>query len=33
MVNGYACGVGIREDDSPVTRNTSRFVPHVYLPA
>lgn len=29
MVNGYACGIGIREDDSPVTQNTSRFVPHV----
>lgn len=28
MVNGYACGVGIREDASPVTQNTSRFVPH-----
>lgn len=29
MVNGYACGIGIREDRSPVTQNTSRFVPHV----
>ncbi|HSZ57740.1 MAG TPA: glutathionylspermidine synthase family protein [Tepidisphaeraceae bacterium] len=29
MVNGYACGIGIREDASPVTQNTSRFVPHV----
>jgi glutathionylspermidine synthase len=29
LVNGYACGLGIREDNSPVTRNTSRFVPHV----
>jgi glutathionylspermidine synthase len=28
LVNGWACGVGIREDDGPVTRNTSRFVPH-----
>jgi glutathionylspermidine synthase len=28
VVNGVACGVGIREDDSLVTRNTSRFVPH-----
>src|SRR5207237_74541 len=27
-VNGKACGLGIREDDSPITRNTSRFVPH-----
>jgi glutathionylspermidine synthase len=29
MVNGYACGIGIREDTSPITQNTSRFVPHV----
>jgi glutathionylspermidine synthase len=29
MVNGYACGIGIREDTNLVTRNTSRFVPHV----
>ncbi len=28
VVNGWACGVGIREDDQLVTRNTSRFVPH-----
>src|SRR5688572_27287308 len=30
MVNGYACGIGIREDATPVTGNTSRFVPHVF---
>jgi glutathionylspermidine synthase len=30
MVNGYACGMGIREDASPITHNTSRFVPHVF---
>jgi glutathionylspermidine synthase len=29
LVNGYACGLGIREDMSPITQNTSRFVPHV----
>jgi glutathionylspermidine synthase len=28
VVNGVACGVGIREDDQIVTQNTSRFVPH-----
>lgn len=28
IVNGYACGVGIREDLQMVTQNTSRFVPH-----
>lgn len=30
MINGHAAGIGIREDDSPVTRNTSRFIPHVF---
>ncbi len=30
MVNGYACGIGIREDSGPITRNTSRFLPHVF---
>ncbi|MFO0814852.1 MAG: glutathionylspermidine synthase family protein [Gemmatales bacterium] len=29
MVNGYACGIGVREDDELVTQNTSRFVPHL----
>jgi glutathionylspermidine synthase len=28
IVNGVACGVGIREDETMITRNTSRFVPH-----
>jgi glutathionylspermidine synthase len=32
MVNGYACSVGIREDRSLVTQNTSRFVPHIITP-
>jgi glutathionylspermidine synthase len=31
IVNGVACGMGIREDDSLVTRNTSRFVPHTMV--
>jgi glutathionylspermidine synthase len=30
LVNSYACGMGIREDDGPITQNTSRFVPHVF---
>lgn len=30
MVNGWACGMGIREDDTIVTGNLSRFVPHVF---
>ena len=33
LVNGYACGIGIREDTGPVTQNTSRFVPHVFKAA
>jgi glutathionylspermidine synthase len=28
LVNGYACGMGIREADGLITTNTSRFVPH-----
>jgi glutathionylspermidine synthase len=28
VVNGWACGLGIREDDQMVTQNTSRFIPH-----
>ena len=30
MVNGYPCGMGVREDDGPITRNTSRFLPHLF---
>ena len=30
IINGWACGIGIREDDSIITGNLSRFVPHVY---
>ena len=28
VVGAEAAGIGIREDDGPITRNTSRFVPH-----
>jgi glutathionylspermidine synthase len=28
VVNGVSCGVGIREDESMITGNTSRFIPH-----
>lgn len=28
VVHGWACGLGVREDDTIVTQNTSRFVPH-----
>lgn len=30
MVNGWACGIGIREDENLITGNLSRFVPHVF---
>ena len=29
VINNTACGMGIREDDGPITGNLSRFVPHV----
>lgn len=32
VVAGRPCGLGIREDDTPVTRDTSRFVPHLFRP-
>jgi glutathionylspermidine synthase len=31
-VDGEACGIGIREDSSPITKDTSRFVPHYFVP-
>lgn len=30
MVDKVACGLGIREDASPITTNNSRFVPHLF---
>lgn len=30
MVGGWACGLGIREDENLITSNLSRFVPHLY---
>jgi glutathionylspermidine synthase len=30
IVNGHACGMGLREDDGLITRNTSRFLPHLF---
>ncbi len=30
MVNGWAAGIGIREDDHRITGNACRFVPHLY---
>ena len=31
VVGDKACGIGIREDDSLITKDTSRFVPHIIL--
>ena len=33
IVGNVACGMGIRESDDRITRNTSRFVPHLFKPA
>jgi glutathionylspermidine synthase len=30
IVGDEPAGIGIREDDSPITRNSSRFVPHYF---
>jgi glutathionylspermidine synthase len=30
MINGHACGLGIREETSRITTNKSRFVPHIF---
>jgi ParB family transcriptional regulator, chromosome partitioning protein len=31
IVGGKAAGMGLREDRDPITRNTSRFVPHYFV--
>ncbi len=31
IVGEESAGIGIREDESPITRNTSRFVPHYFV--
>jgi glutathionylspermidine synthase len=31
IVGEEPAGIGIREDDSPITRNSSRFVPHYFV--
>jgi glutathionylspermidine synthase len=31
IVGDEAAGIGIREDESPVTKNSSRFVPHYFV--
>jgi glutathionylspermidine synthase len=32
IIAGRSCGLGIREDSSPITRDSSRFVPHFFKP-
>lgn len=31
VVGGVACGLGIREDFTPITKDTSLFVPHIFV--
>ena len=31
IIGNTAAGIGIREDASPITQNTSRFVPHYFV--
>ena len=31
VIGDKACGIGVREDASPITKNTSRFVPHAIV--
>jgi glutathionylspermidine synthase len=30
VINHEACGMGIREDTTPITGNLSRFIPHLF---
>jgi glutathionylspermidine synthase len=32
VIGDRTAGIGIREDDTPITRNSGRFVPHYFLP-
>lgn len=31
LVAGEPCGMGVREDDGPITRNSARFLPHAII--
>ena len=31
FAGGQACGLSVREDASPITKNTSRFLPHAII--
>ena len=31
IIGDVAAGIGIREDESPITKNTSRFLPHYFV--
>lgn len=32
VIDGEACGIGIRESDGPITGDLARFVPHYFVP-
>jgi glutathionylspermidine synthase len=32
VIGEAPAGIGLREDTSPITKNTSRFVPHAIVP-
>lgn len=32
LVTGHPAGIGIREDQTPITRDSSRFIPHFFRP-
>lgn len=32
LIGDEPAGIGLREDDTPITRDTSRFVPHYFVP-
>ena len=32
IIRDEAAGIGIRESEQPITRNTSRFAPHFFVP-
>jgi len=31
LAAGTPCGLSVREDASPITKNTSRFIPHAII--
>lgn len=31
IIGAEACGMGVREDKSPITKNNARFLPHAII--